>query len=87
LTWRGKRWRTEVDMKRIFDFRCSTCRRKFEAIVDLSSTMTIRCSCGQTAYKVLSPVRASLDPLSGHFPSATDKWAKEHEQKAKSTSS
>ncbi len=66
------------------EFRCPECNDKFERLVE-SNTTTAGCSCGGEANKVVSAVRCVLDPLSGHFPSATDKWAKHHENAAKST--
>jgi hypothetical protein len=39
--------------------------------------------CEEKAFKIISAVNFSLDPISGHFPSATDKWAKHREIKIK----
>lgn len=64
------------------EFRCPECNDKFERLVENTIT-TARCSCGGNAKKVVSAVRCVLDPISGHFPSATDKWAKHHEDAAK----
>jgi len=67
---------------RIFrEFRCLDCNERFERYVDRNDATT-RCSCGGNAKKVVSAVRSVLDPISGHFPSATDKWAKYHEDMA-----
>ena len=71
-------------MKIMREFRCQECTTKFEKFID-NSIATVRCSCGGLANKVVSAVRCVLDPISGHFPSATDRWAKYHEDAAKST--
>ncbi len=65
----------------LFDFKCP--QGHIEEHLVQSSTTTYRCSCGEQANRMISPVRAVLDPVSGHFPTATDKWAKAHERAAK----
>jgi hypothetical protein len=35
------------------------------------------------AQRIISPVRCSLDHISGEFPGATMKWAKQRQQKIK----
>lgn len=71
-------------MRRMFEFKCSSCNKRFEKLVQ-ADCRNVWCKCGSEARKVVSPVRAVLEPFSGHFPSATDRWAKYHEDKAKST--
>ena len=61
------------------DFRCET-GTVFERLVKSDET-TVRCNCGKEAHKVITPVRFKLEGISGHFPTASDKWAKMHEQK------
>jgi len=71
-------------MRLIRDFLCSSkdCGATHEHFLD-SEVMEVRCkTCDSTASKIQSPVQCSLDPISGHFPGSTIKWAKEHEQKA-----
>tara|TARA_R110000772_G_scaffold96401_3_gene194875 strand:- start:326 stop:559 length:234 start_codon:yes stop_codon:yes gene_type:complete len=66
----------------LFDFRCSK-GHIHERITD-SSVISVQCPvCGEQAFKIISAVNFSLDPISGHFPSATDKWAKHREIKIK----
>lgn len=67
-------------MRKLYDFRCDC--GLFEAYTD-TEARTIRCKHGHEAKRVISAVKCSLDPISGHFPSATDKWAKHHEVMAK----
>lgn len=38
-------------------------------------------TCGQKATKVLTPVSINLEPFSGNFPSAADKWDRLHAEK------
>ena len=59
----------------IFDFRCESCDEVSEGFVS-SSTKTIKCDCGGTANKIISPVRIKLDGTSGDFSSAHSQWAK-----------
>lgn len=67
--------------KRIFDFKCEK-NHVTEQYVD-SETRTISCSkCQGQAKRIISPVSCSLDPVSGEFPGATMKWARDHEKAA-----
>lgn len=68
-------------MRKLFDFRCTN-NHTFEAFVE-ADVFTSRCKCGTEAKRLISPVKCSLDPISGHFPGATDRWAKHHEDMAK----
>jgi hypothetical protein len=67
---------------RIYEFRCRTCNRVEAHRVD-ESVHTARCKCGEESHRIISAVPSSLDPIKGHFPSATLKWAKDHEKAAK----
>jgi len=69
----------------LIDFRCKTCSTKEEHWVS-SDTTTVRCKCGGEATRVISGGNFNLDPISGHFPGATLKWAKHHEKMAKQSS-
>ena len=66
-------------MQIMLDFKCPT-GHVFEDLVS-SSSRTSRCFCGLTGKRVPSPIRSQLDPISGHFPNATRKWAKSRHQK------
>lgn len=69
-------------MRRIFDFKCSN-DHIFEAFVD-SECKEMGCrECDDVAVRVISPVRSVLDPISGSFPGATMKWARDRQRKIK----
>jgi hypothetical protein len=67
-------------MKVILDFRCKSTDYVFERIVD-NTTKEVRCNCGATAKRLISPVKCQLDGASGGFPGAHYKWTREHEAK------
>lgn len=46
-----------------------------------SDTETVKCKvCGDRAYRVVSTPNFKLDGITGAFPTASDKWARIHEQ-------
>jgi hypothetical protein len=61
-------------MLRLYDFKCLN-GHVFEALVPVDQH-TVRCECGDSAKRIISPVRSKLDPISGDFPDATRRWAK-----------
>jgi hypothetical protein len=64
----------------LFDFLCK-CGHVNEKLVP-RETKQIDCpQCDEVAKRVISAVRCSLDPASGHFPGATDKWVRSRQQK------
>lgn len=66
----------------LFDFMCKVGHVN-EKLVP-RGTEQIDCpQCNEVATKVIPAVRCSLDPTSGHFPGATDKWVRAREQKMK----
>ena len=69
-------------MKMINDYKCDTCGVTTEHWVE--PTADIKCIvCDEIQTKVLSGGSFILDPLSGHFPSATQQWAKNRDIKIK----
>ena len=66
---------------KLYDFKCP--KGHIEEHFAKDDEKQRRCSCGELSRRIISPVRAKLDPLSGHFPTASDKWAKMHERGAK----
>lgn len=66
------------NMRKIFDFRCKA-NHITEHLVDTESTVDCP-ECGEKAVKIISPVNFTLDPVSGDFPGATMKWARDHER-------
>lgn len=64
----------------LFDFKCRTCGHVEEVLID-SKEKHIRCEkCTNVADRVISPVRSNLEGITGHFPDAADKWARQHEK-------
>jgi hypothetical protein len=64
----------------LFEFTCKHGHLN-EKLVS-RETRQIDCpECDEVATRVISAVRCSLDPTSGHFPGATDKWIRAREQK------
>ena len=64
----------------LFDFQCEQGHVN-EKLVS-RETREIDCPhCEKVAKRVIPAVRCSLDPISGHFPGATDKWVRSREQK------
>ena len=70
----------------LFDFRCERTGKVFERF-EKGLPAGVQCACGAEAKRLISPVKCSLDPFSGHFPGATISWAKAHEEGAKNPSS
>lgn len=63
-------------MLRIYDFQCPN-GHIFESFVD-PQLMHLPCTqCTDVADRLISPVRSILDPISGTFPGATMKWARD----------
>lgn len=69
-------------MRLLFDFTCPE-NHTAEHYVDRDVTEYPCSVCGLTATRIISPVRAKLDALSGDFPGATMKWAKNREKQIK----
>lgn len=66
----------------LFDFKCSK-GHVTEKLVS-SDTKEITCpDCGSDALRQISAVRTKLDPISGDFPGATMKWARQREEQIK----
>jgi len=64
----------------LFDFKCDS-NHVTEKLVK-SDTTDIECPvCGNKALRQISAVRSKLDHISGDFPGATMRWAKQREQK------
>lgn len=70
----------------LFDFDCVECNHRIEKLVK-SDVRHAECpECGGNMYRVISPVRSKLEGISGHFPDAAAKWAKQHEQEGRKPS-
>lgn len=67
-------------MRLMFDFECPD-GHITESLIN-SDENTAPCKeCGKPASRMISPVRCYLDPYSGHFPGATETWAKGRQKK------
>lgn len=64
-------------MIRVFDFRCPDGHVE-ERFAD-DETRVVTCLCGKPAQRLIAAPRCKLDGLSGDFPSAADKWARDRE--------
>ena len=68
-----------MNSRRIFEFICGQGHRSEKLVYP--ETQEIYCPvCDFIAQKAVSPVRSRLEGVSGDFPSATDHWARVHEQ-------
>lgn len=66
-------------MKRMFEFQCDYGHRN-EAYVT-SDVTHIECpNCELLAFRVISAPKIKLEGVSGSFPTASDKWANQHEE-------
>jgi hypothetical protein len=60
-------------MIRVFEYECDDGHRQEEFVKP--GTEEILCKvCGNAAKRVISAPRSRLDPISGHFPSASSAW-------------
>ena len=70
----------------IFDFQCEE-GHVHEAMVnrdEVTEEYRRDCpECGGASSKMISPVKSVLDPISGSYPGATMKWAKDRQAKIK----
>ena len=70
-------------MKLIYDFKCHACGNQFETLVT-PATLEKECLvCGSLASRKLAAPRAKLEGITGSFPSASDAWARKHEEAAR----
>ena len=64
----------------MFDFKCKN-EHITESFVDTDIKEVQCCSCGETATRILSPTGIYLEPFSGLYPSATDRWNRQRAEK------
>ncbi len=68
---------------RVFDFQCSE-GHIHEAFVRTGEDQDRPCpTCGGNSSKIISAATVVLDPISGAFPGATMKWARDRQEKIK----
>ena len=64
----------------IYDYVCA-CGARFECWKKLTDRKFANCpECSRLAPLVASVANFHLDPVSGDFPTRTEKWAKSHEK-------
>jgi predicted nucleic acid-binding Zn ribbon protein len=66
-------------MKKIFDFKCSSCLNEFEEYTEYKQ-FCICSACGGEATKVIKTPTIKLEGITGSFPSAAWAWDKKHTQ-------
>jgi hypothetical protein len=69
-------------LRRLFEFKCEDGHISEQLANDDVYTSTCR-ECDKPATRLISAVRVNLDPISGDFPKATNKWVKNREQRMK----
>lgn len=62
---------------RIYDFRCPMGHVTEEMVQN--DTQEITCECGSTATRIISPGHFALPGHSTDWPTAHQKWVREHE--------
>lgn len=68
--------------RRIYEFSCPD-NHVTERFIDEEERETTCSTCGKKALKMISAVQCTLDPLSGDWPGATMKWAKNRQDQIK----
>lgn len=68
-------------MKRLYDFRCPN-GHVTEHFVDAESKH-VRCNCGEEANRIISPINFALNGADSGWPTAHDRWVREHERAGK----
>ena len=68
-------------MIRRYDYKCSVCSHIEEQWVDHNDILSTCPECGETAQRIISPVRTHFAGTG--WPDADDKWAKDHERAAR----
>lgn len=67
---------------KVHDYRCEKCQRVFESFVH-SDEHTVSC-CGHLAKKLVSSPRFKLPGHTDDFPTAHQRWVREHEEGGRS---
>ena len=66
-------------MKRMYEFVCD-CNKRIETLVDYE-TISVQCSCGGLACRVISAPSFNLEGWSGSFPSEHGRFERKHLEK------
>lgn len=67
----------------LYDFKCRDCGESFEGFAKISEREKDCPNCGGVAARQVSTPRIGLDGTDPAFPTAWDRWAKQHEDAAK----
>lgn len=69
-------------MRVLYDYRCHSCDTRFEALEN-RGTNTVSCKvCSAPAHRVLTVPNFRLNGADPGFPTAYDRWARDHEKGA-----
>lgn len=68
---------------RVFDFKCNECGHKHEAFLKQPVNTQVCPKCCGVSTQQLSAPRSHLEGITGDFPGAAERWAVNHEQRAK----
>ena len=66
---------------RLYDFRCPNGHTSEHLVKP--DVKHIRCECGAEADRIISPVNFAVDGSDPAWPTAHDKWVREHEAAGK----
>lgn len=69
-------------MKILFDFKCKSCGKTEEKLVE-PTVWDMDCSCGGRARRIIGTPTIALEGITGAFPGAHSRWAKIREDKAR----
>jgi len=72
-------------VKKDFEYKCKSCEEVFTVQTTMSEMQSeVECKCSGTAVRYIGKAPIfSLDPISGDFIGATDKWQKGREAQMK----
>lgn len=70
-------------MRKLEDFECLSCGFKWESLV--ADDHDYCPQCGEHCKKIITGCNFKLEPVSGDFPTATERWAKMHEKEGRDT--
>jgi putative FmdB family regulatory protein len=70
-------------MYRVFDFKCGNCGHVHEVFTNTDARTDTCPKCGEVSGRQVSAPRFKLEGISGHFPTAADKFERMHVEGAK----
>lgn len=60
-------------MRVLYDFQCGACETVREKLAAIAERV-VRCECGGEMVRLISRPRVKLEPFTGAFPTAYDRW-------------